>query len=68
VGVGLVAGLLGAVSLSRVIRSLLFDVSATDPATFVGVALTLAAVAFVASYIPARRAASTDAAVALRTE
>ena len=68
VAVGLVTGLCGALALSRVIRSLLFDVSATDPATFVAVALTLGAVSFLASYVPARRAATIDPAIALRSE
>jgi putative ABC transport system permease protein len=68
VGVGLGAGLFGAFALSRVIRGLLFDVSATDPTTFAFVAVVLGGVALLASYIPARRAASIDAAVALRSE
>jgi putative ABC transport system permease protein len=68
VGVGLAAGLFGALALSRVIRGLLFDVSATDPATFAAVAVVLGTVAFLASYVPARRAATIDPAVALRTE
>ena len=68
VGIGLAAGLFGAFALSRVIRGLLFDVSATDPATFTSVAVILGGVALLASYIPARRAASIDAAVALRAE
>jgi putative ABC transport system permease protein len=68
VGLGLAAGLFGAIALSRVIRGLLFDVSATDPATFAAVAVILGAVAFLASYVPARRAATIDPAVALRVE
>jgi putative ABC transport system permease protein len=68
VGVGLAAGLFGAFALSRVIRGLLFDVSATDPLTFVAVAAALGSVALLASYLPARRACLIDPAEALRTE
>jgi len=49
-------------------RSLLFEVSASDPATYAGVALVLLAVAAVASYLPARRAARTEPNLALRGE
>ncbi len=65
-GVGL--GLFGAFTLTRVMKGLLFGVSATDPATFVGVALLFVAVALVASYLPARRAARIDPMMALRME
>jgi putative ABC transport system permease protein len=50
------------------ISSLLFDVRATDPVTYVAIALLLAAVALLACYIPARRAAKVDPVVALRFE
>ena len=64
--IGLVLGMVGAVALARVMESLLFGVSSTDPATFVGVVATLAAVAGLASYLPARRATQVDPMVALR--
>jgi ABC-type antimicrobial peptide transport system permease subunit len=65
---GIVIGLLGTAILSRLTRSLLFEVSPTDPATLAGVALLLLATALAACYIPARRAAKTDPAVVLRGE
>jgi predicted permease len=66
--VGIVAGIAGAAALSRVLRSLLFDVSPTDPLTFAATATLFAVVALVAGYIPARRAARIDPMVALRSE
>ena len=66
--IGIVAGLIGAVALTRVIASLLFGVSATDLATFLAVPGLLAVVAFAATVIPAWRASGVDPMVALREE
>jgi predicted permease len=66
--VGLVGGGIAAVALSRLLGTQLYEVSATDPIVFGGVALALVAVALLASGIPARRAARVDPAVALRSE
>ncbi|HEV2864468.1 MAG TPA: ABC transporter permease [Pyrinomonadaceae bacterium] len=68
VGVGLALGLAGAALLTRFMTGVLYGVSATDPTTFVGVALLLGAVAFLACYFPARRATRVDPLVALRHE
>lgn len=68
VGVGALAGLGAAVALTRLMSSLLFDVSATDPTTFAFVTGVLIVVAFVASYLPAKRAASLDPMQLLREE
>jgi predicted permease len=63
---GLTVGLLAALLGTRVLSRLLFGVSSTDPATFAGVLILLASVALLASYLPARRAASVDPQVVLR--
>jgi putative ABC transport system permease protein len=65
---GLLLGLAASYWLTRVLEALLFGVSATDAATFAGVATLLAAVAFLATWIPARRAARVDPLIALRYE
>ncbi|HYO13759.1 MAG TPA: ABC transporter permease [Thermoanaerobaculia bacterium] len=65
---GAAAGLAGALFATRGMRSLLYQVSATDPAIYVAVAVVLVAVAGFASWLPARRAAGTDPQLALRGE
>ena len=67
-GLGILAGIGGALALTRFLHSLLFRVTPADPATFVAVALLLIAVALLACYIPARRAMKVDPMVALRYE
>jgi putative ABC transport system permease protein len=67
-GMGIVAGILGALALTRFVASLLYGFSATDPVTFLGLPLLLLGVALLASWIPARRALSIDPQAALRME
>ncbi len=66
--IGLAIGLGLALAFSRVFQSLLYEVKSTDPVTFVGITLGLAGVAFLASYLPARRAARVDPIVSLKQE
>jgi len=68
VAVGVVAGVAAAVGLTRLMASLLFGVSATDVATYVGVAALLAAAALLSCYVPARQALKVDVVAALRKE
>ncbi len=65
---GMVAGIVGAILLSRLVGGLLYGVSPTDPATFAAVVVVLTGVAWLASYIPARRTTRVDPIVTMRTE
>ena len=66
VGIGVVVGLAAALGVSRAVSSLLYDISPSDPATFIGVPLVLVTVALLASYLPALRASRVDPLGALR--
>jgi ABC-type lipoprotein release transport system permease subunit len=65
--VGIAAGLAGAYAATRLMVGLLFEVTATDPLTFVLISIAMIAVALGASFLPARRAAGTDPVTALRS-
>ena len=66
--IGIAIGTFGAYAVTRLMRSLIFEVSPADPLTFAGVAVLLAGVAFLACWVPARRAMRVDPMVALRHE
>jgi predicted permease len=66
--IGVSIGILAALALTRVMRTLLYEITPTDPLTFIGVSVLLALIALLACWIPARRAAKVDPMVALRHE
>ncbi|MFZ1219503.1 MAG: ABC transporter permease [Chthoniobacterales bacterium] len=68
VGISLIAGIAGAFAATRLLSSLLFGIGASDPATFLGIVVLVSGVAFLAAWIPARRATRVDPIVALRAE
>ena len=68
VGIGAAAGLIGAQFTGRLLKTMLFGVSARDAITYSAVVLAVAIVGFLANYIPARRAASVEPMTALRSE
>ena len=68
VGISVVIGLAGAFAATRLLNSLLFGVGASDPLTFISIVFLVSAVAFVAAWVPARRATRVDPIIALRAE
>jgi ABC-type antimicrobial peptide transport system permease subunit len=68
VAMGIGIGVVGAIALTQLMRALLFDTKSTDPMTYILVTLVLAAVALVASSVPALRAANVDPSLAMRAE
>jgi putative ABC transport system permease protein len=68
VGSGLAIGLAGAWGLNRVVGTVLYGITATDPLTMAGAAAALAAVSLLAGYVPARRATRVNPVLALRYE
>jgi putative ABC transport system permease protein len=67
-GIGVIVGIAAALPLARLLRALLFGITATDPFTFVWVSLTLVLVTVAACYVPARRALKIDPVRALRVD
>ena len=67
-GLGIVIGIIAALALTRLMRSLLYGIGTNDPLTFLGVVIVIAVVTLLACYIPARRAMRVDPMVALRYE
>ena len=68
VAISLAVGLVGALAATRLLNSLLFGIGASDPITFIAIVLLVSAVAFVAAWLPARRATRVDPIIALRAE
>jgi putative ABC transport system permease protein len=68
VGIGLAVGIVASIAATRLLRSQLFGVTPGDPLAYMVVAALLSAVALIACYLPARRAASVDPMVALRND
>jgi putative ABC transport system permease protein len=68
ISAGVTIGLIASLGLTRVMKNLLFEVSATDPPTFVVIALILTIIALLACWVPARRATKVDPVVALRND
>ncbi|MDP9003828.1 MAG: hypothetical protein M3N12_03445, partial [Verrucomicrobiota bacterium] len=68
VAISLGIGVVGAFAATRLLNSLLFGVGAADPVTFIAIVLLVSGVAFIAAWLPARRATSVDPIVALRAE
>jgi ABC-type antimicrobial peptide transport system permease subunit len=67
-GIGIVAGVIAALGVTQFIKTLLYNVTASDPASFGLVAVFLGLVAVIASYVPARRAMAVDPIIALRND
>src|SRR5205814_548428 len=68
VAISLAVGLVGALAATRLLNSLLYGVGASDPITFIAIVLLVSAVAFIAAWLPARRATRVDPIIALRAE
>jgi ABC-type antimicrobial peptide transport system permease subunit len=68
VAISLAVGIVGALAATRLLNSLLFGVGASDPMTFIAIVLLVSAVAFIAAWLPARRATRVDPIIALRAE